>query len=258
MPEAKKPPARAAARPTSLKLAWAGLNCVAIEQRRTLGRQTIGQGSGASGLELSLGAESVEAATLVVEVEEEEPPPPPVYNEESIAELNLENRAARTSGDVRFRRLVCCGADGRTQWSFVRGQPIRIAAEYEVLQDVSGLAMVLRLLAPNDTADLIVTDFIREITSAPVSKGMRGSATFVIDSSLFRSTTLSIYASLVDADNAVGFDVVDQNVSLPQITIRAEREGYLAGAVSIDCTFSATPPHVVPVVPGDASPASHA
>jgi|GEM_PF-184181 len=194
----------------------------------------------------------------VVEVEEEEPPPPPVYNEESIAELNLENRAARTSGDVRFRRLVCCGADGRTQWSFVRGQPIRIAAEYEVLQDVSGLAMVLRLLAPNDTADLIVTDFIREITSAPVSKGMRGSATFVIDSSLFRSTTLSIYASLVDADNAVGFDVVDQNVSLPQITIRAEREGYLAGAVSIDCTFSATPPHVVPVVPGDASPASHA
>jgi predicted phage baseplate assembly protein len=63
---------RPAARPTTLKLTWAGVNCVAVEQRRTLGRQTIGQGTGASGLELRLGAESVEAATLLVEVEEEE------------------------------------------------------------------------------------------------------------------------------------------------------------------------------------------
>lgn len=63
---------RAAARPASLKLAWAGVNAVAIEARRTLGRQVIGQGTGASALELSLGAQSVEAASLVVEVEEEE------------------------------------------------------------------------------------------------------------------------------------------------------------------------------------------
>ena len=57
---------------TSLRLGWAGVNAVAIEQRRTLGRQTIGQGTGGSDLELSLGAESVEAATLIVDVEEEE------------------------------------------------------------------------------------------------------------------------------------------------------------------------------------------
>lgn len=57
---------------TTLKLSWAAVNMVAIEQRQTLGRQTIGQGSGASDLELSLGAGSVEAATLQVEVEEEE------------------------------------------------------------------------------------------------------------------------------------------------------------------------------------------
>jgi predicted phage baseplate assembly protein len=56
----------------SLRLAWAGVNAVAIEQRRTLGRQTLGQGTGASDLELSLGAASVEASTLQVEVEEEE------------------------------------------------------------------------------------------------------------------------------------------------------------------------------------------
>lgn len=64
--------AMAAGRPASLKLTWAGVNAVAIEQRRTLGRQTIGQGTGASDLELKLGAESVEAATLQIDVEEEE------------------------------------------------------------------------------------------------------------------------------------------------------------------------------------------
>jgi predicted phage baseplate assembly protein len=57
---------------SALKLGWAGVNAVAIEQRRTLGRQTIGEGSGASDLELSLGSGSVEASSLVIDVEEEE------------------------------------------------------------------------------------------------------------------------------------------------------------------------------------------
>lgn len=57
---------------TTLRIGWAGINAVAIEQRRTLGRQTIGHGTGGSDLELSLGAESVEAASLIVDVEEEE------------------------------------------------------------------------------------------------------------------------------------------------------------------------------------------
>ena len=57
---------------TSLSLAWAGINAVGIEQRQTLGRQTIGQGTGASGLQLPLGADSVDPATLAIEVEEEE------------------------------------------------------------------------------------------------------------------------------------------------------------------------------------------
>ena len=55
-----------------LRLAWAGINAVPVEQRQTIGRRTIGQGTGASDLEVALGAGSVEAATLVIQVEEEE------------------------------------------------------------------------------------------------------------------------------------------------------------------------------------------
>ena len=61
-----------ALRLTSLPLAWAGVNAVEIEQMRAHGRRTLGQGTGASDLELSLGATSVEPASLRIEVEEEE------------------------------------------------------------------------------------------------------------------------------------------------------------------------------------------
>ena len=57
---------------SSLSLSWAGINSVEIEQRRSYGRQTIGRGTGASGQEFDLGATSVEASSLAVQVEEEE------------------------------------------------------------------------------------------------------------------------------------------------------------------------------------------
>jgi predicted phage baseplate assembly protein len=60
------------ARLSSLRLAWAGINAVAVTQRKTYGRQQIGRGTGLSGQLLSLGATSVETSTLIVEVEEEE------------------------------------------------------------------------------------------------------------------------------------------------------------------------------------------
>jgi len=55
-----------------LRFVWAGINAVPIEQRQTLGRRTVGQGTGASDQEVSLGAASVEAESLVIQVEEEE------------------------------------------------------------------------------------------------------------------------------------------------------------------------------------------
>jgi predicted phage baseplate assembly protein len=62
----------AEAKLSSLKLAWVGINAAMVEQRRTLGRQQIGRGTGASGQEVSLAATSVDPASLVIEVEEVE------------------------------------------------------------------------------------------------------------------------------------------------------------------------------------------
>ncbi|HEY6815339.1 MAG TPA: putative baseplate assembly protein [Croceibacterium sp.] len=58
--------------PGTLKFAWAGINAVRIEARKSLGRQHVGKGTGMSGQEVSLGLTSVEPASLQIEVEEEE------------------------------------------------------------------------------------------------------------------------------------------------------------------------------------------
>lgn len=58
--------------PGTLKFAWAGINAVRIEARKSLGRQHVGKGTGMSGQEVALGLTNVEAASLQIEVEEEE------------------------------------------------------------------------------------------------------------------------------------------------------------------------------------------
>jgi predicted phage baseplate assembly protein len=96
---------------THLRLAWAGINAVSIEQRRTLGRQTIGHGTGASDLELSLGSSSVEPDTLVIEVEEEEgmrtwravPDTAATARDERVYSLDSEAGTVRFGDGVRGR-----------------------------------------------------------------------------------------------------------------------------------------------------------
>jgi hypothetical protein len=58
--------------PGTLKLAWAGINAVRIEARKSLGRQHVGKGTGMSGQEVALGLTSLEPQTLQIEVEEDE------------------------------------------------------------------------------------------------------------------------------------------------------------------------------------------
>lgn len=62
----------AEARLSSLKLSWVGVNAAMADQMKTLGRQQIGRGTGASGQEYSLGSGGVDPSTLLIEVEEEE------------------------------------------------------------------------------------------------------------------------------------------------------------------------------------------
>jgi Baseplate J-like protein len=59
---------------SGFRLAWAGINAVSIEQRETLPARFLGQGTGASGQEISLGVGSVEMDSLEITVDDEAGP----------------------------------------------------------------------------------------------------------------------------------------------------------------------------------------
>jgi predicted phage baseplate assembly protein len=62
----------------SLSLSWLGINAVMIEQRESIpGRQTLGQGNGASDQQFGLNATSVDLAVLKIDVTDEQGTPRP-------------------------------------------------------------------------------------------------------------------------------------------------------------------------------------
>lgn len=88
-----------------LRLSWVGINAVEIEQRTTQVRRVLGQSTGNSDQELQLPGTSVEASSLVIEVEETQRGFVPWTQ---IADLGLASRDAAVyqldaeAGTVRF------------------------------------------------------------------------------------------------------------------------------------------------------------
>jgi predicted phage baseplate assembly protein len=63
---------RPAAQLASWPIKWAGINCATVTQREGFGRRQIGNGTGLSGQELSLGETQVEPGSLAIEVDQAE------------------------------------------------------------------------------------------------------------------------------------------------------------------------------------------
>ena len=187
----------------------------------------------------------------VVETIEPEPElPKPIFSEEAIRDVGLENRLARTNGAARFTRFVARDAGGAIRWSFLPGEDVTFVCDYETQEDVSGLSVILRLLSKQDGASRIVTDFIAVASDGRLRANTAGQAEFTLKNLPLRPGTFEIYAGLADRDNTVGFDVLDDNVSLPPLVVarpEPKPRGYLAGLVSIDCAVK----HSLDVSPAD-------
>jgi predicted phage baseplate assembly protein len=111
----------------NLALDWVGVNAVEIEQRVSSGPRVVGQANGQSGFELALGATSVDAASLRLQVEE----PNQGYRDwAAIDELAAAGRDARVfeldaeAGTLRFGD----GVRGRRPEAGMRIRVLNLAA----------------------------------------------------------------------------------------------------------------------------------
>src|SRR5262249_28003532 len=100
----------------------------------------------------------------------------PVYNEETIRDVGLTDRLARTSGAVRFTKAVALDQNGLTRWVYAPGDTVTFRFDYEVHRPIPDLAFYFQLYIPadNSAGRQIVTD-MREVLSAnPIEAGKIG------------------------------------------------------------------------------------
>lgn len=165
----------------------------------------------------------------------------PVFSEVSIADVGIDNRLERTNGAARFTRFVLKDANGATRWSFQPGETMTFACEYETLEAVPGLSIYVSLNSEKNGVSQKLTDVLGVASAGPLEANARGHAEFTMKGAPLRPGVFQIYAGLSDCESTIGYDVIDDNVGLPNVVIEEPAirpDDYLAGMVSFDCEFT--------------------
>jgi ABC-type polysaccharide/polyol phosphate transport system ATPase subunit len=146
-----------------------------------------------------------------------------VYSEDSISNVGLLDRLARTSGAVRFSKVVARDECGKPRWTYQPGETVTFRFEYEVFNPVPNLALQFELSLPPFDQNIITE--IREVLSEEaLEAGQRGAVELKLPRLALMPNCLSLYALLGCADLSFAYDVIDANVDLPRLTIGAETE----------------------------------
>jgi ABC-type polysaccharide/polyol phosphate transport system ATPase subunit len=166
----------------------------------------------------------------------------PIYGEDSIRNVGIEDRRSRTTGELIFTRLVARDPDGYVRWKYRRGDTVVFRLEYEALSPVPDLVLLLRLLVGDESngAELQTASNIHEVVSTErIKAGQRGMIDITIKNLPFLSAKLFVYGWLGRCDRSRCYDVVDQNVALPQLEIEPDSEPAFGGSL-IRLDFSIT------------------
>lgn len=165
------------------------------------------------------------------------------FEPESIKEANVKNRKSRATGSVRFTKVVAQDLDGHCKWRFNSKETIKFRIEYEVIEPVPNMAFVFRLLTkPQGEEDEIVTNIHEIISPGPLQAGAKGAFELLLPEVKLNRLEASPYLWLGDLGDKIAYDVVDDNVDLPNLVVRpAVKTRYgRHGMISLDYKFRAS------------------
>ena len=164
-------------------------------------------------------------------------PERPVYSEDSISNVGLLDRLARTNGAVRFSKVVARDESGKPRWTYQPGETVTFRFEYEVFTPVPGLAFAFGLYLPtNDVIGkpIVVADIFELLSEGALEVGKIGAVDLTLPRLTLMPNRFLLYVWLESADGHDGYDVIDVNVDLPPLTIATEtKDAKLHGVVFI-------------------------
>src|SRR5438132_5534872 len=176
--------------------------------------------------------------TLEVPEANGDEPKPPVYSEESIRDVGVADRLARSTGAVRITRMTARDASNEHRWTYSAGETVVFRAEFEVIRPVSDLVFYFRLSVDNsgDSEPTIVTDVDEVLSSNPLAPGHVGAIELSFPDLKLMPHRLQPYVWLGRVDFSRSYDVVDKNVDLPAFAVepKVKSERLHWGVVSLD------------------------
>lgn len=180
----------------------------------------------------------VHASTQTSAPAKELPEDPPFTGR--IGDVALADRLSRATGVARFTYVMSRGLENKPKWHFRPGDTIRLRFEYEIVEPVASLLFGLRLYLPTSgySGQQVVTDIRELISQEPLEAGVTGSIEVVVPDVHLMSNDFLIYAFLSNKEGEGGFDIIDENVSLPPLVIESENsDPSLEGVVTLNCTI---------------------
>jgi hypothetical protein len=149
-----------------------------------------------------------------------------------VRDSSLADRLKRSSGAVRFTSVVARDSSGLARWEYKHGETANFRFEYEVFEEVLGVAFLFRLYLAEDQC---VTDIFETVGTAPLPVGHRGIVDLTLPDLKLMPNNFRLYVCLTSPERSRTHDVLDNNVGLPALSVRPiAADDRRVGAVSLD------------------------
>lgn len=134
-----------------------------------------------------------------------------------VRNAHLKDRLHRTSGAVRFTDVECFDETGASNWEVPVGGTFQLKFSFEAFETAPSLSFFVRMRTALNGESLTA---VREVVSrSEVQKGCKGTIAMTFPNISLRPCEISFYAALTRGDERISYDVIDENVELPLLTV---------------------------------------
>lgn len=136
---------------------------------------------------------------------------------DNFSHIAQDDRRGRTSGDVQIQTVTARTGKGKKTWSFSHEENIHIDVSWASSAKAEGLSVYLAIVSTE--SGHIVTNCKQTIVKGTLHKGEKGQFRISLPRIPLRAKYYRLYLTLADKNFRKYYDVLDENVGLPELEI---------------------------------------